>query len=44
MKRGSTWRRMALLAAALVLAMSACAPTDHPYRTYGAGAHGGGNR
>jgi hypothetical protein len=35
---------MALLAAALVLAMSACAPTDHPYRTYGAGAHGGGNR
>jgi len=35
---------IALLAVALALTLPACAPGDHPYRTYGAGAHGGGNR
>lgn len=43
MKRRNRWSRMGLLVAAFVLAMSACAPTDHPYRTYG-GGHSGGNR
>ncbi|HUN47459.1 MAG TPA: hypothetical protein VMU85_13100 [Stellaceae bacterium] len=44
MRRLMQWVWIALLGAALAWAAVACAPADHPYSGYGAGAHGGGNR